>query len=62
MYQVFYQENSIIIMNDNTEKTKLLTDKEMEILFNDNPLLEDLKEKKTKRIFLDNVRSINSLP
>lgn len=62
MFQVFYHEGSIIIMNDDTEKTRLLNEQETEILFTENPLLNPLKEKRTIRVLLDDIHGIKELP
>lgn len=62
MFQVFYHEGSIVIMNDDTENTRFLNEQETKILFNENPLLKALKDKKTVRVMLDDIHGIKDLP
>lgn len=62
MYQVFYEEGSILILNDETENTRLLSREEEIILFRENELLRKLQDKKTFRVFIDNIYGINNLP
>ena len=62
MFQVFYHDNSIIILNDDNNKNMMLLPGQEKTLFEENPLLKDLQQNKTKRIFLENIYGLKKLP
>ena len=62
MYIIFRQEESIIVLNDDNGKQRILTKQEEAKLFRENALLKSLKDNRTRQVMLDDIFGIKKLP